>query len=101
MLFANFYWCRETGSGTKTGWSGVGMASLPGYSASGHPRIIKHPVTVIPVINPVHCSKVLNLYLEMGGISMMRTLYSSICGVLIFIAALIPAAILIMDKAGF
>jgi hypothetical protein len=32
---------------------------------------------------------------------MIRTLYSSICGVLIFIAALIPAAILIMDKAGF
>lgn len=31
---------------------------------------------------------------------MMRTIYSSICGALIFIAALIPAAILLMDKAG-
>jgi hypothetical protein len=101
MPFAFYYWCRETGSDTKTGWSGVGMASLPEYSASSHPSIIKHPVTVIPAINPVHYSKALNLYLEVGGISMIRTLYSSICGVLIFIAALIPAAILIMDKAGF
>lgn len=31
---------------------------------------------------------------------MMRTIYSSICGALIFIAALIPAAILLLDKAG-
>jgi len=32
---------------------------------------------------------------------MMRTIYSSLCGMLIFIAAMIPAALLIMDKAGF
>lgn len=32
---------------------------------------------------------------------MIRTVYTSICGVLIFIAALIPAAIHVMDKAGF
>lgn len=38
--------------------------------------------------------------LETGGLSMIRTIYSSICGALIFIAALIPAAILILDKAG-
>jgi len=32
---------------------------------------------------------------------MMRTIYVYVCGVLIFIAALIPPAILIIDKAGF
>jgi hypothetical protein len=32
---------------------------------------------------------------------MKRTIYTSICGALMFIAALIPAAILIIDKAGF
>ena len=36
-----------------------------------------------------------------GKLSMIRTIYSSICGALIFIAALIPAAILVMDKTGF
>lgn len=39
--------------------------------------------------------------METGGVSMMRTIYSSICGALIFIVALIPMAILIMDKTGF
>jgi hypothetical protein len=33
--------------------------------------------------------------------SMMQTIYASICGALILIAALIPPAILILDKAGF
>jgi hypothetical protein len=32
---------------------------------------------------------------------MLRTIYSSICGALILITALIPAYILIMDKIGF
>jgi hypothetical protein len=32
---------------------------------------------------------------------MIRTIYSSLCGALIFLAALIPAALLILDKAGF
>jgi hypothetical protein len=31
----------------------------------------------------------------------MRTIYVSVCGVLIFIAALIPPALLLMEKAGF
>jgi hypothetical protein len=33
--------------------------------------------------------------------SMMQTIYASICGALILITALIPPAILILDKAGF
>lgn len=32
---------------------------------------------------------------------MIRTIYSSICGALILVAAMTPAAILIMDKTGF
>jgi hypothetical protein len=32
---------------------------------------------------------------------MMRTIYASVCGALILIAALIPPVILIIDKAGF
>gem|GEM_PF-2683681 len=32
---------------------------------------------------------------------MMRTIYASMCGALIFIVALIPPAILIIDKIGF
>jgi hypothetical protein len=31
----------------------------------------------------------------------MRTIYASICGTLIFVAALIPVVILLMDNAGF
>jgi len=32
---------------------------------------------------------------------MMRTIYASLCGAMILIAALIPPLILIIDKAGF
>jgi hypothetical protein len=32
---------------------------------------------------------------------MMQTIYASMCGALILIAALIPPVILIMDKIGF
>jgi hypothetical protein len=31
---------------------------------------------------------------------MMRTIYASMCGALIFFAALIPPAILLIEKAG-
>jgi hypothetical protein len=36
-----------------------------------------------------------------GGFSTMKTLYASMCGALMLIAALIPPAILIIEKAGF
>jgi len=32
---------------------------------------------------------------------MIRTIYASLCGAMILIAALIPPLILIIDKAGF
>jgi hypothetical protein len=32
---------------------------------------------------------------------MARTIYSTLCGTLILIAALIPVVILLMDKGGF
>ena len=34
-----------------------------------------------------------------GGLLMIRTLYASICGALIFVAALIPPLVLILDRA--
>ena len=52
-------------------------------------------------MSPGPGGKALHHYRVTGDIAMMRTIYSSLCGALIFIAALIPTAILIMDKAGF
>jgi len=57
-----------------------------------------HIAKLAPGIGQLGCYIILP---AMGGMSMKRTIYTSICGALMFIAALIPAAILIIDKAGF
>ena len=62
------------------------------HSASGDLGLISQELGTIAAIRS---SKVSGA----GGLLMIRTIYASICGALIFLAALIPPLVLIIDRA--
>lgn len=65
------------------------------------PGFIRQPVTMAVQIRNICPEWLFNRDTEMGAFLMIRTICSSICGALMFIAAMIPAMILVIDKIGF